>query len=128
MATIWKDGFCKFDLSYWIIRGHIPKLESIDGTIQFDLFCKTLENGEKQKSYKEICKVIEERCPKLITSLAKVQELSYTELMEIFINAIVDNNINIETVETDDARKVRLDQVFSTNKNFFDKYSQNVYE
>jgi len=128
MATTWKDGICKFDLTYWIIRGHIPHLESIDGTIQFDLICQPLENGEKQKSYKEICKVINERCPKLITNLAKIQELSYNELTEIFINAIVDNSINVETVETDDARKIRLDQIFNSNKTFFDKYSQNVYE
>lgn len=128
MATTWRDDFCKFDLSYWIIRGHIPHLESIDGTIQFDLYCKELENDEKQKSYVEIRKVVEEKCPRLITNLAKIQELSYDELIDIFIHAIEDNKINSNTIETDDERKIRLDQVSNSNKNFFDKYSQNVYE
>jgi len=128
MAMNWNNGLCKFDLSYWVIRGDIPHLESVDGTIQFELSCKELESGEKQKSYKEICKMVEEKCPRLISNLAKTQGLSYDELIDIFIHSIEDNNVNADTIETDDERKIRLDHVLNANKNFFDKYSQNVYE
>jgi len=128
MATTWQDNLIKFDLSYWVIRtGKIGELaQLVDGILQFDIVCQPLEINEAEPDFDETIDVLRKRCKRLFTKLCRKHGLSQKELLEIVGHAVIDNGVNIDTIETDDERDKRLSKQQQRNKNFFDKYSEEL--
>lgn len=127
MATTWQDNLIKFDLSYWIIRDiEDGGGEHLNGFLQFDVVCQPLEINDPSPEFNETVDVLRKRCARLLTTLCRKHGLSQIEILEIVGYAVLDNCVNINTIETDDERDKRVSEQEKKNKNFFDRYSEEL--
>jgi len=127
MATKWLgNNILEFDLSYWIIRDNDEGSVDYTGRINFDLWCKRLDDSKSQASVAAIAMALRKKCNLLLTNIATKHKLSPMEICDMVARVIHQQRVDIDSIESDDERITKVLDKETRNKRLFDKISEKV--